>query len=210
LVPLRYSWRETTLLESVGELLEIGHVPVYVVYFTQRDATESAQSFMSTNVLTKAEKEQVKTELAGFRFDSPIGKDLKRWVSHGIGVHHAGLLPKYRLLVERLAQKGLLKIICGTDTLGVGVNVPIRTVLLSQLCKFDGVNMRTLRVREFQQIAGRAGRKGYDDLGDVWSQAPAHIVENLKAERKAADDPKKRKKLVKKKPPATAKTPSPS
>lgn len=200
-VPLRYSWRETTLLESVGELLEIGHVPVYVVYFTQRDATESAQSFMSTNVLTKAEKEQVKTELAGFRFDSPIGKDLKRWVSHGIGVHHAGLLPKYRLLVERLAQKGLLKIICGTDTLGVGVNVPIRTVLLSQLCKFDGVNMRTLRVREFQQIAGRAGRKGYDDLGDVWSQAPAHIVENLKAERKAADDPKKRKKLVKKKPP---------
>jgi len=122
-------------------------------------------------------------------------------VNHGIGVHHGGLLPKYRFLVERLAQKGLLKLICGTDTLGVGVNVPISTVLLSQLCKYDGVRTRVLKVREFQQIAGRAGRKGFDTVGDVWAQAPAHVVENLKAERKASNDPKKKKKLVKKKPP---------
>ncbi len=200
-VPLRYQWRETTLLESVEELLEIDRAPIYVVYFTQRDATEAAQNFMSTNVLTKEEKEAVKVEMGGFRFDSPIGKDLKRFISHGIGVHHAGLLPKYRLLVERLAQRGLLKIICGTDTLGVGVNVPIRSVLMSQLCKYDGRTTRTLRVREFQQIAGRAGRKGFDDVGDIWGQAPAHVVENLKAERKAVNDPKKKRKLVKKKPP---------
>ncbi len=200
-VPLHYQWRETTLLESVEELLEIERAPIYVVYFTQREATEAAQNFMSTNVLTKDQKEELKAELGGFRFDSPIGKDLKRFIGHGIGVHHAGLLPKYRLLIERLAQKGLLKIICGTDTLGVGVNVPIRSVLLSQLCKYDGSNTRTLKVREFQQIAGRAGRKGFDTAGDVWAQAPAHVVENLKAERKAENDPKKRKKLVKKKPP---------
>ena len=156
---------------------------------------------MSINVLTKEQKAEVKAEIGGFRFDSPIGKDLRRFVNHGIGVHHAGLLPKYRLLVERLAQKGLLKLICGTDTLGVGVNVPIRTVLLSQLCKYDGERTRVLKVREFQQIAGRAGRKGFDDIGDVWAQAPAHIVENLKAAAKAENDPKKKKKLVKKKPP---------
>ena len=200
-VPLRFAYRETTLLESVEELLDAGRAPIYIVYFTQRDATEAAQSFMSTNVLTKEEKEAVKAEIGGFRFDSPIGKDLRRFVNHGIGVHHAGLLPKYRLLVERLAQKGLLKLICGTDTLGVGVNVPIRSVLLSQLCKYDGERTRVLKVREFQQIAGRAGRKGFDDIGDVWAQAPVHVVENLKAEKKAESDPKKKKKLVKKKPP---------
>jgi len=200
-VPLRFDYRETTLLESVEELVEAGRAPIYIVYFTQRDATEAAQNFMSINVLTKEEKAAVKAEIGHFRFDSPIGKDLRRFVNHGVGVHHAGLLPKYRLLVERLAQKGLLKLICGTDTLGVGVNVPIRSVLMSQLCKYDGVKTRVLKVREFQQIAGRAGRKGFDDVGDVWAQAPAHIVENLKAEKKAESDPKKKKKLVKKKPP---------
>lgn len=200
-VPLRYAYRDTTLLESVEELIDADRAPIYIVYFTQRDATESAQNFMSINVLTKEEKAAVKEEIGHFRFDSPIGKDLKRFVHHGVGVHHAGLLPKYRLLVERLAQKGLLKLICGTDTLGVGVNVPIRSVLLSQLCKYDGERTRVLKVREFQQIAGRAGRKGFDDVGDVWAQAPAHVVENLKAQKKAESDPKKKKKLVKKKPP---------
>lgn len=200
-VPLRYQYRTTPLLESVQELLEADRAPIYIVYFTQREATEAAQQFMSTNVLTKEQKEAVKAEVGHFRFDSPIGKDLKRFIGHGIGVHHAGLLPKYRLLVERLAQKGLLKLICGTDTLGVGVNVPIRAVLMSQLFKYDGQRTRVLRVREFQQIAGRAGRKGFDTIGDVWAQAPNHIVENLKAEAKAGDDPKKRKKLKKKKPP---------
>lgn len=200
-VPLRFAYRTTTLLESVEDLIEANRAPIYIVYFTQREATEAAQNFMSTNVLTKEEKQAVKEELGGFRFDSPIGKDLRRFVGHGVGVHHAGLLPKYRLLVERLAQKGLLKLICGTDTLGVGVNVPIRSVLFSQLCKYDGQRTRVLRVREFQQISGRAGRKGFDDVGDVWAQAPAHVVENIKAARKAETDPKKRKKLVKKKPP---------
>ncbi len=200
-VPLRFAYRRTSLLESVEALIDADRAPIYIVYFTQRDATEAAQSFMSTNVLTKEEKAAVKAEIGGFRFDSPIGKDLRRFVNHGIGVHHAGLLPKYRLLVERLAQKGLLKLICGTDTLGVGVNVPIRSVLLTQLCKYDGERTRVLKVREFQQIAGRAGRKGFDDVGDVWAQAPAHVVENIKAEEKAQTDPKKRKKLVKKKPP---------
>ena len=88
---------------------------------------------------------------------------MKRFLAHGVGVHHAGLLPKYRLLVEKLAQKGLLAIVSGTDTLGVGVNIPIRTVLFTRLCKYDGEKTAILSVREFQQIAGRAGRKGFDD-----------------------------------------------
>ena len=200
-VPLDFAWQNTPIHESVESLLESGRAPVYVVYFTQKSALEAAQSFTSLAICTKEEKAAIREEVGNFRFDSPIGKDLKRFLSHGVGIHHAGLLPKYRLLMEKLAQKGLLKVIVGTDTLGVGVNVPIRSVLLTQLFKYDGQRVRILTVREFQQIAGRAGRKGFDDDGTVWVQAPPHVIENLAAERKAAGDPKKKKKVQKKKPP---------
>ena len=200
-VPLEWEYRESTLLESIHDLVQLDRAPVYIVHFTQRAASERAQALTSLDVLSPDEKRQIKDEIGDFRFDSPFGKDIARFIKAGIGVHHAGLLPKYRLLVERLAQRGLLKLICGTDTLGVGVNVPIRTVLFSQLCKFDGHQTKILSVRDFHQIAGRAGRKGFDDRGFVWCQAPEHHVENLKASAKAADDPKKRKKIQRKKPP---------
>ncbi len=198
-VPLDFEYRRTTLHASIEELLATDRAPIYLVHFTQREATEAAQGYLSLDPLSKEEKARVKQAIGGFRFDTPIGKDLRRYLTGGIGVHHAGLLPKYRLLVEKLAQDGLLKIICGTDTLGVGVNVPIRSVLFTQLCKYDGQSTRTLRNREFQQIAGRAGRKGFDDRGHVWVQAPAHVVENQRAEEKAASSGKK--KIVKKKQP---------
>jgi superfamily II RNA helicase len=195
-VPLDFEYRRSTLHTSITELLESGRSPIYLVHFTQKDATDAAQNYVSLDPLTKDEKTRVKAALADFRFDSPIGRDLRRFITAGVGVHHAGLLPKYRLLVEKLAQEGLLKIICGTDTLGVGVNVPIRSVVFTRLCKYDGSGVRILSNREFAQIAGRAGRKGFDDRGDVWVQAPEHVVENLEAERKAAE--KGRKKVVKK------------
>ena len=200
-VPLDFAYRDTPLHESIAELLDTDLAPVYIVHFTQRAAAEQAQNLMSLDVLTRDEKARVRDVVGGFRFDTPIGKDLRRYVGHGVGIHHAGLLPKYRLLVERLARDGLLKLICGTDTLGVGVNVPIRTVLFTQLCKYDGQSTRVLSVREFKQIAGRAGRKGFDDRGYVWAQAPAHVVENRRADEKAASPTGKRKKVVKKKPP---------
>ncbi len=198
-VPLDFEYRESTLHRSVEELLATGRAPIYIVHFTQKDATEAAQGYLALDPLTKEQKASVKEAIGGFRFDSPIGRDLRRFLGAGVGVHHAGLLPKYRLLVEKLAQDGLLQIICGTDTLGVGVNVPIRSVLFTQLCKYDGSSVRVLSNREFAQIAGRAGRKGFDDRGDVWVQAPEHVVENLRAEQKAAESGKK--KVVKKKAP---------
>ncbi|MYL02868.1 MAG: DUF3516 domain-containing protein [Acidimicrobiaceae bacterium] len=200
-VPLDVEYRETPLHVSIEQLLEAGRAPVYIVHFTQREATARAQSLTSLKVLGPAEKEAVKEAVGGFRFDTPIGKDLRRFVLSGIGVHHAGMLPKYRLLVEKLAQQGHLRLICGTDTLGVGVNVPIRTVLFTQLYKYDGRRTRVLSVRDFQQISGRAGRRGFDTVGSVWVQAPEHAVENKRAEMRAAGDPKKLRKLVRKKPP---------
>jgi superfamily II RNA helicase len=203
-VPLEFEYSERPLTERVAALLEDKRAPVYLVYFTQRAAAEAAQSLMSLNVCSKEEKAALQTELGRARFTSPYGKEMRRWLRHGIGVHHAGLLPKYRILVEQLAQKGLLKLICGTDTLGVGINVPIRTVVFTQLWKYDGTKAAVLTVRDFRQISGRAGRKGYDDRGYVIAQAPEHVVENKRAEEKAAGDAKKQKKLVKQRPPEGA------
>jgi superfamily II RNA helicase len=200
-VPLLFSYVLTPLHETLEELLATRQAPVYVVHFTQAAALEQAQALMSINVCTRAEKDAIADLIGNFRFAAGFGKALSRLVRHGIGVHHAGMLPKYRRLVETLAQAGLLKVICGTDTLGVGINVPIRTVVFTGLSKYDGTRTRLLQAREFHQIAGRAGRAGYDTVGTVIVQAPEHVVENEKALAKAGDDPKKRRKVVRKKPP---------
>lgn len=194
-VPLAFSYAESPLALTVEKLVNEGKAPVYVVHFTQAEAAESAQDFTSLNVCSREEKTAIAGMLEGFKFNSPYGPDLKRWLRQGIGLHHAGLLPKYRILVEQLAQKGLLKIICGTDTLGVGINVPIRTVLFTKLCKYNGEKTAILSARDFHQIAGRAGRKGFDDLGWVVAQAPEHVIENAKLAAKAG------KKFVKRQPP---------
>ncbi|MBI5384671.1 MAG: DUF3516 domain-containing protein [Verrucomicrobia bacterium] len=190
-VPLEFAYSEIPLAQTLEKLAAERKAPVYVVHFTQADAAQSAQDFTSINVCTREEKNQIANEITGFKFTSPYGPEIRKWLKHGIGVHHAGLLPKYRVLIEQLAQKGLLKIICGTDTLGVGVNVPIRTVLFTRLCKFDGQKTGILSARDFHQISGRAGRKGFDDKGWVVAQAPEHVVENLKLEEKSARDGKK-------------------
>jgi superfamily II RNA helicase len=200
-VPLSFSFAMTPLHETVAELLATHEAPIYIVHFTQAAAIEQAQALMSVNVCSREEKDAIAELIGRFRFASGFGKTLSRLVRHGIGVHHAGMLPKYRRLVETLAQAGLLKVICGTDTLGVGINVPIRTVLFTALSKYDGTRTRLLMAREFHQIAGRAGRAGFDTLGRVVVQAPEHAIENEKALAKAGDDPKKRRKVVRRKPP---------
>src|SRR5204863_3741614 len=180
-VPLTYEFRLTPMHETLEELLATGQAPVYVVHFTQAAAVERAQSLMSINLCTREDKAAIAELLGDFRFSTGFGKTLSRLVRHGVGVHHAGMLPKYRRLVERLAQSGLLKVVCGTDTLGVGINVPIRTVVFTALSKYDGQRVRTLSAREFHQIAGRAGRAGFDIAGTVVVQAPEHVIDNERA-----------------------------
>jgi hypothetical protein len=192
-VPLEFEYRETPLLDTLERLHAAGRTPAYVVSFTQRDCAELAQSLTSRKLATREERAVLREAAADFRFDSPYGKELRRLIGFGIGVHHAGLLPKYRLLVEQLSQRGLLQVICGTDTLGVGVNIPIRTVVFTQLAKFDGRKVGILAVRDFQQIAGRAGRKGFDDRGWVVCQAPEQVIEKRKAERAGKAKAAKRK-----------------
>lgn len=200
-VPLSFSYSREPLGDVVLELVHTHRAPVYVVHFSQKEAVSQAQALLPVNLTTKEEKARIAHAIGDFRFGPGFGKTLSKLLRTGIGVHHAGLLPRYRRLVERLTQAGLLKVVCGTDTLGVGINVPIRTVLLTSLSKFDGNRSRHLSAREFHQIAGRAGRAGFDTSGDVIVQAPAYEIENAKALEKAANDPKKLKKLVRKKAP---------
>lgn len=198
-VPLDFSYVFSAVHETIEELLANKKAPIYVVHFSQREAAERAQALTSlSSTISTEEKESIAEEIGSFRFTTAFGKDLSKLLRKGIGVHHAGMLPKYRRLVERLAQRGLLKVICGTDTLGVGINVPIRTVLMTGLAKFDGQRQRILKSREFHQIAGRAGRAGYDTEGTVVVEAPEHEIENAKARRRIGDDPKRLKKLKKK------------
>ncbi len=200
-VPLFYYYRLAGLQETVLELIETHQSPVYVVHFTQASAIEQAQALTSIKVASREQRDQIAETIAHFRFRTGFGKTLNRLIRHGIGVHHAGMLPKYRRLVEQLAQGGLLEVICGTDTLGVGINVPIRTVVLTSLSKYDGQRTRQLQAREFHQISGRAGRAGFDTAGTVVVQGPEHEIENAKLLAKAGDDEKKRKRVQRKKAP---------
>ena len=200
-VPLEMEY----VVEPIGELLQrlVGQdkAPVYVVHFSQKEAVERATSLLSVDLASKSRKAEIVKALGDFRFGGGFGATLSRLLRAGIGVHHAGMLPRYRRLVERLAREGLLSVICGTDTLGVGINVPIRSVVMTSLVKFDGSKERHLTAREFHQIAGRAGRAGFDTRGYVIVQAPEHVIENAKALAKAGDDERKRRKIVRKKAP---------
>ncbi|MCF2705883.1 DUF3516 domain-containing protein [Arcanobacterium haemolyticum] len=200
-VPLRFSYSMEPLSELVKEMTQTHRSPIYVVHFSQKEAVAQASALLPVNLVTKEQKQAIAHAIGDFSFGKGFGQTLSKLLRAGIGVHHAGLLPRYRRLVERLTQQGHLQVICGTDTLGVGINVPIRTVLLTSLSKFDGTRSRHLSAREFHQIAGRAGRAGYDTVGDVVVQAPEYEIENARAVAKAGDDPKKLRKIVKRKPP---------
>ncbi len=200
-VPLHFSYERRPVHEVLEALIERGEAPVYIVHFAQAAALERAQALASVKLTTREQRDAIADAIGEFRFTTGFGKTLSRLVRSGIGVHHAGMLPRYRRLVETLAQRGLLRVICGTDTLGVGINVPIRTVLITALSKYDGTKMRQLSAREFQQVAGRAGRAGYDPYGNVVVMAPEWEIENAVALGKAGDDAAKRKKIVRKKAP---------
>ena len=203
-VPLEYDYVVDTLQDTVERLLSEGRHPIYIVHFSQKDAVDTASALSDRKLISPEIRSQISREISTVSFTKGFGQTLRGLLTHGIGVHHAGMLPRYRRLVERLTQQGLLPVICGTDTLGVGINVPIRTVLLTSLVKFDGSKMRHLRSREFHQIAGRAGRAGFDTVGFVRVLAPEHEVEaareraRLTAAQEAARDEREAKKAKKK------------
>ncbi|WP_026460081.1 DEAD/DEAH box helicase [Schaalia suimastitidis] len=203
-VPLEFDYIVDDLAPTVSRLLSEGRWPIYIVHFAQNDAVATAQSFDKNTLITPEQVAKIDQALARVTFGRGFGQTLRPLLRRGVGIHHAGMLPRYRRLVERLTQQGLLAVVCGTDTLGVGINVPIRTVLLTSLVKYDGNKMRHLSAREFHQIAGRAGRAGFDLVGYVRVLAPEAEVEaqrqraRLTAAQEAARDEREAKRAKKK------------
>ena len=113
-VPLSYEYVEMPLEGTVELALRKGEAPLYLVHFAQDAALSTAQALSSFGVASKEQRELIKEAVKGTRFTTAFGKTLKRLLASGVGVHHAGMLPRYRLLVEKLAQQGLLPVICGT------------------------------------------------------------------------------------------------
>jgi superfamily II RNA helicase len=95
-VPLTFEYRESYVHETIADLIEKGNSPIYLVNFTQRSAAEQAQALTSVNLCSKEEKEALRIALQHARFDTPYGKDVQKYLRHGVAVHHAGILPKYR------------------------------------------------------------------------------------------------------------------
>lgn len=204
-VPLEFDYLAETLPTAVEQLIKEDRAPIYIVHFAQSDAVKTAVDLARTLSVPKEQQRRIKEAMAGTELGRGFGKTLRRLLASGVAVHHAGMLPRYRRLVERLAQRGLLLVICGTDTLGVGINVPIRTVLFTSLVKYDGRRERHLSAREFHQISGRAGRPGFDEVGYVRAIASESERDaiNRRAKMTAAQqagDVRKKKKLARKRP----------
>ena len=198
-VPLEYAYSEIPLAQTIEKLVDEGKTPVYVVHFTQADAAESAQDFTSLNDLhpggegrDRGADRRLQVQQPVRRRHPQVAPARHRPASRGA----AAQVPRAGRAAR--ASADCCRVICGTDTLGAGINVPIRTVLFTRLCKFDGQKTAILSARDFHQIAGRAGRKGFDDRGWVVAQAPEHVIENLRLSEKTARDGKK---VVKRKPP---------
>ncbi|MDR2347826.1 MAG: DEAD/DEAH box helicase, partial [Bifidobacteriaceae bacterium] len=137
-VPLDFRYAVARLPELVTDLVKDRLTPAYLVQFTQREAVELAGLMSALPLAGRERQAALKDAIGDFRFGAGFGATLSKLVRKGIGLHHAGMLPRYRRLVERLAGEGLLTVVSGTDTLGVGINLPIKTVVLTSLVKFDG------------------------------------------------------------------------
>ena len=201
-VPLHYRYAMTPVQETVEELLADGLAPVYIVHFSQAAAVERAQALTSVRVATSRAAGCDRRGDRRLPLLDGLRSDPLRLVRAGIGVHHAGMLPKYRRLVETARPTGLLRVICGTDTLGRRASTcPSARCCSPGSPSSTAPGCGTSSAREFHQVAGRAGRAGYDTAGEVVALAPEHEIENARSAAKAGDDPKAKRKVVKKRAP---------
>lgn len=150
------------------------HLPVVVFSFSKRKCEEYADSLRGQDLCVASEKSEVHVtvekalaRLKGSDKKLPQITRMRALLTRGIGVHHGGLLPIVKEVVEILFQKGLVKVLFATETFAMGVNMPAKSVVFSHIRKHDGHSFRTLLPGEYTQMAGRAGRRGLDTTGTV-------------------------------------------
>jgi hypothetical protein len=197
-VPLVHDFREDMLIDTVRELAHGGDVPAIVFVFGREQCFEVARLLKSCRRFTSDEEKATIEKLCDEALLSGGGaKELRPLLGHGIGIHHAGILPRYKQLVEQLALDRLIKFVVSTETIAAGINLPARTVVFPSLRKFIKQAPRLLTSAEYHQMAGRAGRPQFDDRGLAITLAPDQIVSELKKELKHyKGDPEKLKRSV--------------
>jgi hypothetical protein len=190
-VPLVHEYREEMMIDTVRELAHKGDVPAIVFVFGREQCFEVARLLKSCRrFTTDEEKAKVEALCDEALLPSGCAKELRPLLTHGIGIHHAGILPRYKQLVEQLALERLIKFVVSTETIAAGINLPARTVVFPALRKFIKQQARLVTAAEYHQMAGRAGRPQFDDRGLAITLAPEEIVSDLKKElRDAAKRP---------------------
>lgn len=213
-VPLSYHWIEDeTLQDTLVDMAkgddEAKKTPALAFCFDREQCWNVAEMLRGRDLLSGDQQETIAEQIQDHDFEKGVGPRLKRLLLRGVGVHHAGLLPKHRRLVETLFQQKLLSICTCTETLAAGINLPARSVVLTNLLKGPRGKKKLIAPSQAQQIFGRAGRPQFDTQGHVYTVAHEDDVKifkhKLKIEQIPEDtkDPKlmaMRKKLIKKGP----------
>jgi hypothetical protein len=186
-VPLVHEYREEFLIDTVKDLAHKGEVPAVVFVFGRELCFEVARLLKSCRRFT-TDEERAKIEAACDEALLPSGasKELKPLLAHGIGIHHAGILPRYKQLVEQLTLERLIKFVVCTETIAAGINLPAKTVVFPSLRKYIQKQPRLVTAAEYHQMSGRAGRPQFDDKGLAITLAPEDVVSDLKKELKDA------------------------
>jgi DEAD/DEAH box helicase len=193
-VPLYHEFREAYLVEVVRELAAAGDVPAIVFVFGREACFETARLLKSCRRFTsQAEKEEIDRRCGEVLLDGGAADELRALLGHGIGVHHAGVLPRYKQLVEQLALDRLIKFVVSTETISAGINLPAKRVIFPSLRKYIKSKARLVTPAEYHQMAGRAGRPQFDSEGISIVLAPEAIVQEM---RKEIADAKKRGHLI--------------
>jgi len=186
-VPLVHEFREEMMIDTVRDLAFSGDVPAIVFVFGREQCFEVARLLKSCRRFTSdEEKAKVEAMCDEALLPSGASKELRPLLAHGIGIHHAGILPRYKQLVEQLALERLIKFVVSTETIAAGINLPARTVVFPSLRKFIKKEPRLITAAEYHQMAGRAGRPQFDDRGLAITLAPEDIVSDIKKELKDA------------------------
>jgi len=186
-VPLYHEYHESYLIETVRELAAAGDVPAIIFVFGRERCFETARLLKSCRRFTSdEEKQRIESLCDEALLDSGVGKELRALLVHGIGIHHAGILPRYKRLVEEMALERLVKFVVSTETISAGINLPAKRVVFPSLRKYIRRKARLVTPAEYHQMSGRAGRPQFDKEGIALVLAPEDVVQEMRKEIKDA------------------------
>ncbi len=212
-VPLTYVWVPDELLNEQLEMMAAGEeaerrIPALVFCFNRDECWSVAEQLKGKSLLSDGQQEKLVDELAKHDWSKGAGPKLKQILQRGVGIHHAGILPKYRRMVEELFQRKLLSVCVCTETLAAGINLPARSVVLTTLVKGPPGKKYLIDPSSAHQMFGRAGRPQFDTQGFVYVLAHEDDVKILRFKERIAQIPEntkdplliRRKKLEKQMP----------